>query len=193
MDVTELSLDHALKYLPHRETRTETSRDDYGTPWPIVKYLATLTERGCFAVDACAQAHNAKSLEWLGPGSQIDEDALGVDVMWGQHHHRPEAIFCNPPYHDLRSWCSKAVQQAECGREVVMLMPARTDTTAFHSMATVIRTMVFFKGRISFEINGVPQKGTMFPSLALVLTGMGCDDRQVHKFPVVKDIMEDYK
>lgn len=178
--------------MPHRETRTESSRDDYGTPWPIVRYLATLTERGRFALDACAQSGNAKADLWLGPGSEIAEDALHGDVMWGQYHYRPEAIFCNPPYSDLRSWCSKAKQQAECGREVVMLIPARTDTVAFHSLEPVIKTMVFFKGRISFEVDGVPLKGTMFPSIALVLTGGAWDEEKVVRFPTVKALMKMY-
>lgn len=187
-------LDHGGAHgaMPHRETRTESSRDDYGTPWPIVRYLATLTEQGHFTVDACAQSGNAKADLWLGPGSEIAEDALHDNVMWGQYKYRPEAIFCNPPYGDLRSWCRKAVVQAECGREVVMLIPARTDTVAFHSMERVIKTIVFFKGRISFEVDGVPLKGTMFPSIALVLTGMGWDERQEHRFPAVKTLMKEY-
>lgn len=42
-------------------------------------------------------------------------------------------MFCNPPYgRELPKWIKKAHDEAEKGALVVMLIPARTDTRAFH-------------------------------------------------------------
>lgn len=42
-------------------------------------------------------------------------------------------VFCNPPYgRELPKWIKKAHDEAEKGALVVMLIPARTDTRAFH-------------------------------------------------------------
>jgi phage N-6-adenine-methyltransferase len=176
----------------HYETRTLKSRDDYATPWPIVRYLESLV--GKFDVDACATKETAKAPEWYGPGSKIDRDALHEDVLWGGNECGEVNIFCNPPYNDLRSWCAKAFQAAQCGRKVAMLIPSRTDTKAFHSMKKETSGYVFFQGRISFEVDGVPQKGTMFPSVAVLLGGENSWRREKQvEYPEVKWIMDKFK
>jgi phage N-6-adenine-methyltransferase len=165
----------------HRETRTALSRDDYSTPWPIVRYLAQ--HAGGFLVDVAASPDTHKANEWYGPGA-VDQDGLDPELLWG------DRVFCNPPYNNLKAWCEKAVQTAKMGSTVTLLIPARTDTEAFHLMQGSMVQLHLFKGRISFELDGVAQKGTMFASMAVVLGRTKSSPNMLATyFPVVKDIM----
>lgn len=53
-----------------------------------------------------------------------------------------------------------------------MLIPARTDTAWFHDHIMGIANVRFLRGRINFEIGGVPQGRAPFPSM---LVGYGID------------------
>src|SRR3990167_7629822 len=41
--------------------------------------------------------------------------------------------FVNPPYSQLKAWCKKCYEESLKGKLVVMLIPSRTDTIAFHT------------------------------------------------------------
>src|SRR4029078_9375176 len=44
-----------------------------------------------------------------------------------------DPTYVNPPYgKEVSDWISKASKEAELGRRIVMLLPARTDTKWFH-------------------------------------------------------------
>lgn len=181
---------------PHYESRTPESKDNWGTPWPIVHYLGSLLSDIAddndmpFDVDVAAEQHNAKASVWFGPGSVTAEDAL--KVAWTGAVH----VFCNPPYNDLRSWIEKVcmeVEENEGTLDVTLLLPARTDTVAFHTAMAYCKDLVLFKGRISFlNPDGSPQTGTMFPSVAMRLAyPQWYKDQRIH-LPVVKEIMKEY-
>lgn len=112
-----------------------------------------------FDVDVCAMPENAKCARYFTP------DVDGLSQTW-------EGIcWCNPPYgRQIRDWVKKAWFSAARGATVVMLLPARTDTSWFHdyiygSMQTEIR---FLRGRLKFsgEKHGAP-----FPSMIVVFRG----------------------
>ena len=48
---------------------------------------------------------------------------------------------------------------------VVMLVPARTDTKWFHDFVYHKADIQFIKGRIKFELDGVPKNSATFPSM----------------------------
>lgn len=76
-----------------------------------------------FTLDPCATPQNAKCARYF--TKEID----GLSQSW-----RGEIVFCNPPYgRDLSKWVAKAYTETLSGATlVVMLIPARTDTSYFH-------------------------------------------------------------
>ncbi len=75
-------------------------------------------------------------------------------------------VFCNPPYgRELRQWVEKARGEADSGRAtVVMLIPARTDTSYWHDLIFGRAEVEFLRGRVRFELDGVPMDSAPFPS-----------------------------
>jgi len=81
--------------------------------------------------------------------------------------------FVNPPYSKLKStkkngmgWIEKAHNEAQKGKLVVMLIPARTDTTWFHDIILKNKYEIrFIKGRISF---GDTKNPAPFPSILVI-------------------------
>ncbi|MDA0385962.1 DNA N-6-adenine-methyltransferase [Vibrio owensii] len=72
-------------------------------------------------MDATAEPETALCEQYF----TIDDDALTED--WGQ-----QIVYCNPPYSKLKAFAKKAQEEVEKGATVVMLVPARADTVAFH-------------------------------------------------------------
>lgn len=89
------------------------------------------------------------------------KDMLGSD--WpGQ------SIFVNPPYDRLSLWIEKCSKEAAKGKTVVMLIPSRTDTEAFHEFIYGKADLRFIKGRLCFDDSG---KRAPFPSMIVIFRG----------------------
>jgi len=78
-----------------------------------------------------------------------------------------QRVWCNPPYSELRAWIQKARVSAQFGTTTVMLIPARTDTAAFHDCIynkpnTEVR---FLRGRLKF---GDSKNSAPFPSMVVI-------------------------
>ncbi len=69
----------------------------------------------------------------------------GLNIEWGKIN------FCNPPYSSIKDWCKKAYEEAKKGKQVVMLIPARTDTRYWHDYIMKATEIRFIKGRLKFE------------------------------------------
>ena len=105
-----------------------------------------------FTLDPCATPENAKCKKYY---TQAD-DGLAQD--WSG-----ETVFCNPPYgREIPKWVEKA---ATAKATVVMLIPARTDTTYFHEHIYGKAEIRFLKGRVKF---GDSKTGAPFPSMIVV-------------------------
>ena len=80
------------------------------------------------------------------------------------------AVFCNPPYgRDLGKWVKKAYDEAQRGVKVVMLIPARTDTSYFHEYIYGKAETRFIRGRLKFtDENGVISNNAPFPSMIVI-------------------------
>ena len=75
-----------------------------------------------FNLDPCATAENAKCEKFF----TIEDNGLEQD--WSKYR-----VFCNPPYgRGLKDWVRKAYEESKKGALVVMLIPARTDTSYWH-------------------------------------------------------------
>lgn len=86
-------------------------------------FFDRLNEEFGFVLDAAATDKTAKCPLYYTPETD------GLSQSWD----RGGAVFCNPPYgREIGKWVKKAYEEASGGYAVVMLIPARTDTTYFH-------------------------------------------------------------
>jgi phage N-6-adenine-methyltransferase len=145
-----------------------TGKDDWATPPEV---FDPLNREFRFTVDGAANSTNHKCSHWWGPDHPLVgcRDALAMD--W-----RAERVWVNPPYsRGLQAqFIKKAWDEAHMGATVVMLLPARTDTRAFHEyiydakhcdIRIFVREVRFLKGRIKFV--GAPASAP-FPSMVVV-------------------------
>lgn len=115
-----------------------------------------------FDLDPAATAKSAKCAKYYTP----EDDGLSKD--WGGHR-----VFCNPPYgRAIHDWVRKGYEESrKPGTVVVMLIPARTDTTyfhdyIFHGRADEVR---FLRGRLKFEDeDGNAKDAAPFPSAVII-------------------------
>jgi phage N-6-adenine-methyltransferase len=107
-----------------------TGKDDWGTPPEI--YDPLHAEFG-FVLDAAAVQANSKRRAFFGPDHRIPENRDGLAVDW-KVYGRYGAVWINPPYsRGLQPrFIAKAAAERRAGVTSVMLLPARTDTKAFH-------------------------------------------------------------
>jgi site-specific DNA-methyltransferase (adenine-specific) len=146
-----------------------TGKDDWGTP-PALFHI--LDGEFGFDTDVAANASNHLCARWLGPCSPFGEDGLDLDVHWGAMN------WCNPPYSRglQKLFISRASLEVIAGRTTVMLLPARTDTLAFHKYIWDIEKhqprpgveVRFLKGRIKFV---GATAGAPFPSMIVIFRG----------------------
>ena len=110
-----------------------------------------------FTLDPCATPQNAKCKKFY----TIKED--GLKQNW-----QGETVFCNPPYgRAIKDWVRKCYEESKKPNTiVVMLIPARTDTTYFHDyIYKKAKEIRFVKGRLKF---GNSKNSAPFPSMVVV-------------------------
>jgi phage N-6-adenine-methyltransferase len=106
-----------------------------------------------FTLDPCATKENYKCSKYY----TIKDD--GLAQSWDN-----EAVFCNPPYgRQIKHWVKKASEAQ--GGVVVMLIPARTDTSYFHDYIYGKAEIRFIRGRLKF---GDGKSPAPFPSMVVV-------------------------
>ncbi len=93
----------------------------------------------------------------------LNADFDGLKLEWG------DRTFVNPPYSDLKAWCKKAHEESLKGKLVVMLIPSRTDTIAWHEYCMKAKEIRFIKGRLRF---GNSKSSAPFPSAIIVFNGL---------------------
>lgn len=117
-----------------------SSKPDHRTPHDLFKYMDE--EVGGFDLDAAASVENHLCEKYF------TEEDDGLEQYWGRGK-----AWCNPPYSNWGKWAAKAFHEVTDGflDEAWLLIPARTDTKAFHDYvwgrATEVR---FIKGRLKF-------------------------------------------
>lgn len=121
------------------------------------EFFDKLNEEFNFTLDPCATPQNAKCKKFY----TIKED--GLKQNW-----QGETVFCNPPYgRAIKDWVRKCYEESKKPNTiVVMLIPARTDTTYFHDyIYKKARDIRFVKGRLKF---GNSKNSAPFPSMVVV-------------------------
>lgn len=108
-----------------------------------------------FTLDPCSTHDNAKCVKHY----TKEDDGLTKD--WSG-----EVVFCNPPYgRVMPKWIEKCAVESQKGAACVMLIPARTDTRAFHEWIYGKAEIRFIKGRLKF---GGSKNSAPFPSMIVV-------------------------
>lgn len=130
--------------------------------WSTPQYLFDeLDEEFAFSLDPCADEKNHKCEKFY----TAEDDGLKQD--WGGH-----TVFCNPPYgREIGKWVEKSyIESKKPGTTVVMLIPARTDTTYFHDFIYEKAEIRFIKGRLKF---GNAKNSAPFPSMIVIFKKEG--------------------
>lgn len=132
-----------------------SKRCDWETPQ---KFFDQLNKRFGFTLDAAASDSNHKVDNYF----TKEDDAL--TKSWGG------VVFCNPPYgRDIAKWVKKAHDEAQIGNAtVVMLIPARTDTSYWHDYIFGVAEVEFVRGRLKFELGGKASESAPFPSAIVI-------------------------
>lgn len=117
-------------------------------------FFSELDQEFHFNLDPAATDKSAKCARYFTPA----DDGLKAD--WGGCR-----VFCNPPYgRQITDWVRKGYEESKKpGTLVVMLIPARTDTSyfhdyIFHGKADEVR---FIRGRLTFTDDGISQQVVM--------------------------------
>lgn len=138
--------------------------------WITPKWIfAQLDEIFHFTLDPAATKENAKCAKFY-----TKEDD-GLAKSW-----KDETVFVNPPYSKVADWVRKAHHESQNGAcQVVMLIPARTDTRCWHQHIFTSAAEIFFvKGRIKFDQpvqDEGKQNGAPFPSAVIVFNSSASD------------------
>lgn len=113
-----------------------------------------LNKEFCFNLDPCSTHDNAKCER------HFTKTENGLLQSWGGYN-----VFCNPPYSELKLWIEKAYKERNNANCVVMLIPARTDTIAFHKYIYNKAEIRFIKGRLKF---GGSKNAAPFASMVVI-------------------------
>jgi phage N-6-adenine-methyltransferase len=133
--------------------------NEWYTPRSIFR---PLDEEFQFTLDPCCTKESAKCKKFY----TIEDDGLSKD--WSK-----ETVFVNPPYGiEIKEWVKKSYESSMDGATVVMLIPARTDTSYWHDYifgkASDIR---FMRGRVKFEKQDGTTGDAPFPTAIIVFGG----------------------
>ena len=153
-----------------------SEKQDWSTPQVFVDAVGRHLNVGGFDLDVCAASENAKAPSWY---TEADD---GLQQPWYG------AVWCNPPYAEVEAWFNKANHEILRGgtwstrrlEGIVMLVPARTDTSWFHDVALKCASQVIFiKHRIYFQGGDAANErgGALFPSMLIVMDGK--EDRPI--------------
>jgi site-specific DNA-methyltransferase (adenine-specific) len=134
-------------YIPLSKT------DDWATPQNLFDELDAIHH---FTLDVAASSTNHKTPHWFGLDHENPLLRDGLAMSWENNR-----VWCNPPYgRQIKDWVKKAHHES-VNAEIVMLLPARTDTAWFHDYA-IRHKVTFVRGRVKF---GDGKAAAPFPSI----------------------------
>lgn len=141
--------------------------------WATPKaFFAALDAEFHFDLDPCATPENAKCKNFY----TIEDD--GLTKKWGGSR-----VFCNPPYgREISKWVKKAYEESRYCEVVVMLIPARTDTSYFHQWIYHKAEIRFVRGRLHFNES---KQGAPFPSMVVIYDNRENYERDLERHPGV--------
>ena len=137
----------------NKDVMFSSKKQDWETPQD---FYDKLNDEFHFTLDPCCEVETAKCDKFYTP----KENGLIQD--W-----QGETVFCNPPYgREQKLWVKKSWEESNKPHTtVVMLLPARTDTIAFHKYIYHKAEIRFVKGRLKF---GNSKNAAPFPSMVVI-------------------------
>ena len=138
----------------NKEVMFSSKTEEWETP---KEFYEKLNEEFNFTLDPCATPENAKCLKYY------TKKENGLKQNW-----QGERVFCNPPYgRSIKEWVKKCYEESrKPNTTVVMLIPARTDTTYFHEyIYKKAKEIRFVRGRLKF---GNSKNSAPFPLMVVV-------------------------
>jgi len=137
-----------------RTTEMMFSSEDLNAVTPQ-DFFEQLNEEFDFETDLAADEKNTKCKYYY------DAEANALEQDWTGR------CWCNPPYgRKIGQWVDKAADSPDA--LVVMLLPARTDTRWFSTIADTADEIRFVQGRLKFEGNDA---SAPFPSMIVIWYG----------------------
>lgn len=131
-----------------------SNRLDWATPQG---YFDLVAQEFAFTLDAAASPHNTKV-----PDAYYTEDEDALTLPW------EGVVWCNPPYgRGIGHWVQKGYKESQRGSVVVMLIPARTDTSWWHEYVMRAAEVRLVKGRLVFGA-GEATSNAPFPCALVV-------------------------
>ena len=145
------------------------SNDLWATPPEVFE---ALDKEFCFGFDVCAEEETAKCSDYW----TTEDDALSKDWAEDAKCRIPGAgliemgaLWCNPPYSNIKPWVEKAIEAQLKGRMTVMLVMCDPSVKWFSlAQRYASETRFITDGRLAFLKNGVPQKGNNKGSVIFV-------------------------
>ena len=131
-----------------------TGKVEWSTPQD---FYDNLNSEFHFTLDPCATDENHKCEKYY------TKEVNGLLQDWSG-----ETVFCNPPYGRkvTGEWVKKCFDESNHCKNIVMLIPARTDTKWFHQyIYHKAKEIRFVKGRLKF---GGCKDAAPFPSMVVV-------------------------
>ncbi len=151
----------------NNELMFSSKRQDWATPQEVFNKL---NEEFKFTLDPCCSELTKKCEKYY----TVETD--GLSKNW-----EGERVFVNPPFgKEQASWIKKCFEESEKpNTTVVLLIPARTDTIAFHKYLYGKAEIRFIKGRLKFvnPDETMPKEkwsSAPFPSMICILGGSRC-------------------
>lgn len=150
----------------NKDLMFSSKTDLWSTPIDLFKKLQLEFE---FTLDVCATKNNAKCKTYY----TKEIDGLKQDWKKGRNESKKNAYntnkissdywaWMNPPYgRETGKWVKKAAEE----KNVVALLPARTDTKWFHDHIYGKAEIRFIKGRLKF---GNATNSAPFPSMICI-------------------------
>jgi len=137
-----------------------SGRGNYLTPPKILERVRAIDAIGLDP--ASCEGNPTKAHVFVRP------PANGLDFAWHNDHG---LVFVNPPYGRkrglrCREWVLKAIAEHLLGAEIVLLLPARTDTLWFQALLVRRYPICFVRGRLVFQGEN---SGAPFPSAVVYL------------------------
>ena len=143
------------------EALLSSKKMDWITPQD---FFDKLNEEFHFTLDTACSAQNAKCKNFY------DEEKDGLAQSWATEG----ATWCNPPYgRQIGKWVKKAYEESlKVDNPIVLLIPARTDTSYFHDYIFGKAEVRFVRGRLKFiGDDGKVGDPAPFPSAVIVYNG----------------------
>ena len=146
--------------MPNIDVHFSSETNEWETPEELFSLLNNFFK---FNLDAASTDENAKCERHF----TIEDDGLSQD--WGGN-----TVWLNPPYgRELGKWVKKSYEESKKpNTTVVILIPARTDTSYWHNYVMKASDIFYIKGRLKFLNKEKGSKNSApFPSAIVVFGG----------------------